>query len=81
MVQLQIKEAIRFYNENRKEGEPEMTTAALAQKVLRDTKSSEKSRIVLFYQIVNGRRKFIDLNWLRIIADETGYPGEKLIKY
>jgi hypothetical protein len=78
---LNIKEAIRYFNTNRPEGVTELTSAALALMVFADKKSSDESKVVLFYQITNNRRRFVDLNWLVKISEITGYPPEKLICY
>lgn len=80
-AELNIKEAIRYFNDNRKPGTPELTSAGLGLKVLANNKSSDESKIVLFYQIINNRRRFVDLEWLVKIAQITGYPADKLIKY
>ena len=80
-AQLNIKEAIRHYNEQKELCAPELTTAALALLVFAEKKSSDESKIVLFYQIANNKRRFVDLNWLITIAEKTGYPANKLISF
>jgi hypothetical protein len=79
LLKLKIKEAIEFHNQNRKEGTPAMTSADLALIVFKDKKSTNESKSVLFYQITNGHRRFVDLAWLDIISEVTGYPVDKLI--
>lgn len=78
---LKIKEAIEHYNFNRPKGSPILTAASLAQKVFEEKKSKPECKIVLFYQIINNRRKLIDLRWLEVVSQETGYPVNELIEF
>jgi len=80
-AKLNIKEAIEFYNEHRAKGTPLMTVASLSLIVFADKKSKDECKRVLFCQIVNGRRRFVDMQWLETIAKVTGYPPERLISY
>ncbi|MCJ7447952.1 MAG: hypothetical protein MUO72_09675 [Bacteroidales bacterium] len=80
-AELQIKEAIRYYNLHRAEGVPEMTAADLALEVFKDKKSKDICKVKLFYGIINNHRRFVDLNWLIIISEKTGYPKRLLIRY
>lgn len=80
-ARLNIKEAIKYYNDHKAEGSPELSSAALALKVFADKQSSDESKVVLFYQIINNRRRFVDLNWLTKISEITGYAPELLISY
>ena len=80
-ARLQIKEAIAYYNRNKKEGEAELTAASLALLVFHNKKSKDICKVKLFSGIMNNRRRFVDLKWLVTISEATGYPPEKLIEY
>lgn len=80
-ARLDIRAAIEFYNKNKRGEDKELSASSLARLLFADTKSGDNSKIVLFYQIINNKRRFVDLNWLAKIAEITGYPPEKLIIY
>ena len=74
-AKLNIKEAIEYFNQNREKGTPLMTVASLSLIVFADKKSNDECKRVLFCQICNNRRRFVDLTWLETIKRVTGYPG------
>lgn len=80
-AELNIKEAIKHYNDQRADEVPEMTATSLALAVLKDANAAERSKVVMFYKTINNHRKFVNLDLLIRIAEATGYPPEKLIKY
>jgi len=80
-AKLKIKEAIKYYNENKAEGVANLTSSALALKVFAGQKAGNDSKIVRFYRLTNNHRKFIDTNLLIKISEITGYPVENLIEY